>query len=74
MAWTWKMKAAGTLKGQLEGSSDTISIAGISGNIIQKTPEQAAALVNQILDIGGKVIVPNTKMSYSLGNEVYDNE
>ena len=51
-----------------------MSISGISGNVIQKTPEQAAALVNQILDIGGKAIVPNVKMSYSLGNEVYDNE
>lgn len=74
MAWTWKMKAAGTLKGQLEDSSSIMSISGISGNVIQKTPEQAAALVNQILDIGGKAIVPNVKMSYSLGNEVYDNE
>lgn len=74
MAWAWKMKAAGTLRGQIEGSSSTMSISGISGNIIQKTPEEAAGFINQILDIGGKAIVTNTSMSYSLGNEVYDDE
>lgn len=71
--WQWQMKSAGTLRGKLTDGS-ILSIGGISGNAVQKTPAQTVDLVNQILDIGNKAIVVDNNLSYSLANEVYEND
>lgn len=73
MAWQWQMKSAGTLKGKSNDNS-MISIGGISGNAVQKTPAQTVDLVNQILNIGNRYLIVDSNLSYSLANEVYDNE
>ena len=70
MAWSWRMKSAGTLRGKKSDQSATISLHGISGNATTKTPAQTVAVVNQFLAIGGIQMVADKNLTYTLGNEV----
>ena len=64
MAWQWQSSTNGTLKGELNGTTNTISVKGISGNAITTSPENTVETVNIILDIGGKALVVSDKLTY----------
>ena len=74
MAWSWHMKSAGTLKGKNSDYSATISLHGVSGNATTKTPAQTVAIANQFLAIGDIQMVVNKDFTYTLGNEVSEDE
>ena len=74
MAWTWSTGGAGTLKGQLQNDTKTISVKGISGNAITSTPEATVSTVNIILDIAGKSMIVNNKLQYDNSEGVINNE
>ena len=74
MAWQWTTKQAGVLQGELNGTSNTITLKGISGNAIMTSPNNVVDTVNIILDIGGKSMVVSNKLNYDQSNGVMDNE
>lgn len=65
MAWTWQTATEGNLKGELSGTSKTLTLKGISGNAITTSPQNTVDTVNIILDIAGKSMVVSNKLEYS---------
>lgn len=74
MAWAWNTQRVGKLKGTMNDDTRTTTVDGISGNAILSTPQETAAKVNVILDIGGKAIQVNEKLIYDHSEGVVNNE
>ena len=74
MAWAWNTQRVGKLKGTMNDDTRITTVDGISGNAILSTPQETAAKVNVILDIGGKAIQVNNKLVYDHSEGVVNNE
>lgn len=72
MAWVFNDKPVATIKGQLEGSSATMSVNGVTTASI--TPEAAATQINKLLAIGGKAMVVNAQMARSYSEGAIEDE
>lgn len=65
MAWTWQSAGNGTLKGSINGTTNTISLKGISANAITTAPQNTVDLANIILNIGGKTMYVDSLLEYT---------
>ena len=68
MALAFNFKPTATLKAKSANSNDMVTFTGVT--IANTTPDNAAAQVNKILDIGGKAIVADTNMTRTQIQEV----
>ena len=71
MALVFNTKPVATIKAKAT-SGESISVAGCTNGAT--TPDNAAAQINKILNIGGKAIVGDANMTRTQVEEVVDSE
>lgn len=71
MAWVFDTKQSAVVHAQLANSTSMLAVYGCT--TASTTPENAAAQINKLLDVGGKAIIVNDKMYRANTEEAVDN-
>lgn len=71
MALVFKTKKVATAKLHEQGKTSFISTPGVTSE--ENSPDAYATQINKVLDIGGKTVVADAKMTVTQVREVVDN-